>query len=96
MSFMDTIKSSVKAASHYLSERFTKEKISTWGGVLLAFAGAAGYISGPQASLINLGLSAMNIHLAAADPNTIATLTGALAVLAPTSKITQRLKNPQK
>ena len=92
MSIVNTIKAGMKAAGNYLAERFTREKLSSWGGLVLTIAGTAGYLSGPQASLINLALTANDIHLQSANPDAVSLVTGLIFTLLPTSKLAQRLK----
>lgn len=69
----------------YLKERFTREKISSFGGMMLAVAGALGYLSGPEVAAIHSVAQVSGFDLG--PVTTITGLIGAISVLVPTSRM---------
>lgn len=72
----------------YLKERFTKEKISSIGGLFLTVAGVAGYITAPQLAAIHGVATVFGVDLG--DAATTTAIAGAVSVLLPTSKFKKK------
>lgn len=66
----------------YIKERFTKEKISSFGGLIVFILCAFGYISNEQAQSIDAALTVFGYDL-----NLIGGAAGLLSILTPISKL---------
>lgn len=67
----------------YVHERFTKEKISSWGGVALTVLGVAGHLSQAQIGVIQLAASMLGYDISVSAD----LIAGLIAIGVPTSKI---------
>lgn len=73
----------------YIKERFTKEKVSSYGGLILVVLATAGIIPGVHLSVIQQVGTLLGYDLTV-NSDMIGLVAGLVSILAPTSKMTQQ------